>query len=85
MSEPVRARRAVTAVDDGYVAAVMVSAAVGRILRPRRWPRRPARALVVDSSPVLLATPPPVSGETGSDVPLAPLAAVAGARLGARP
>jgi hypothetical protein len=72
-------------VDDGYVAAVMVSAAVGLVLRSRRWPRWPVRALVVDSRPALLATPLRPWDDTGSHVPLAPLKAVAGARLGARP
>ena len=85
MREPFRVRRAATTADDGYVAAVMVSAAVGLALHPRGWPRRPVRALVVDSSPALLATPPPPSGGTGPHVPLAPPAAVTGARLGARP
>ena len=82
MREPVRVRRAGTTADDGYVAAVMVSAAVGLVLRSRRWPRRPVRALVAGSSPALLATPLPLSGGTGCSVPLAPPAAVSGARLG---
>ncbi len=79
------ARRAVTTVDDGYVAAVMVSAAVGLVPLPRRWPRRPARGLVVDSTLARPAVPLPPRDTTGSPAPLAPLAAVAGARLGTRP
>jgi hypothetical protein len=79
------ARRIVTTVADAWFAVVMVAAAVGLVLLARGWRRHPPRALVVISALGLLAIPLLLWGNPRFHVPLAPLAAVAAARLVARP
>jgi hypothetical protein len=79
------ARRVVTTVADVWFAVVMVAAAVGMVLMARGWRRWPARALVVISALGLLVIPVLLWGNPRFHVPLAPLAAVAGARLATRP
>jgi 4-amino-4-deoxy-L-arabinose transferase-like glycosyltransferase len=79
------ARRAVTTLADAWFAVVMVGAAVGLVLLMRGWRRHPVRALVVISTLTFLAIPLLLWGNTRFHVPLAPLAAVAAARLVVRP
>jgi hypothetical protein len=78
-------RRILTTTADLWFAVVMVAGALGLVLLSREWRRRPSQALVVVSALCLLAIPSLLWGNPRFHVPVAPLAAIAAARVVIRP